>query len=688
MEHWIERPIARACFGAAAALVALAGQAERAEACSCARPTMTRKLVTPAAGAPTNSVVRVFLRGGFPVGLRRGLVAEYRLRDPRGRIIALAGKVAGTRLDMRPARGTLAPRTRYILEQVFAFDDSGARLTDTERMRVARFGRLQRIGPTSMRRAWFPVARFTTGAGALARRPPVPHISRGNVSFRYGGGDCGPAVSLIAHVAVPLGVRPGDSLELEVKGHGVVNTIPLGRGAAGTTLQLYVSNTRCNPDKVSLGAAGPYKARVAIRSMTGARSALSAWFQPHVARRKRPLRPLWSGQPAHRAAVRAWLGARLVKARGRKPRGPAGCRGGLVVARRFKLTSSGAPDSYEAVGSVAWSRGQGWTLSGNAGRVGSNVVLFGKKPATRRLAGSGWNAVGARDRRGSVVATVRLRPRLSRVMVAAYSASGKQRWAVGVGGAAAQSRPRLALGARRVLVTWRSSASITNNTIRWALLDRATGKLVADDGRRPGAGPRVGVDVHYGVARSAGRFFVVYTGERPSRQQPRVIVISARTGKRLAHVRLPLHGAGNGFALAPAPRGGVALAYARRGQIFWQLLDKNARARGRSVHLSQAVGSRNRKPRIARAGALWAVGWEVYPGNMTHVAVVDAKGRHSSTALAAGMRTSTVALASTGMKRSPFVARYVERYGKARAALLRCSRTAPLGPPPRIAVKP
>ena len=690
-------------FAVGAMMFTLVADLARADACSCVGPTMRRRIVTPTRNAPRNTVVRVFLTGGFPASLRGSLATEYRLRDPKGRIIALTGTATRTRLDMRPKRGTLAARTRYVIEQVFAFADDGERLTDTERMRVSWSGKRSYSKPrTSMRRAWFAVATFTTGWRArTGKRPATPTITKGRVSFRYGGGDCGPSSSLSVQVTLPKrGMRAGDSLELEVKGRGVVDTIPLLASAAGTTVRAYVSDSRCISDKVSLGYRGPFPVRAAIRSITGVRSRVSKWFKPKIAPLTRPpAKPGFGGIRSamiYRKAVTAWLGAPMVKRTALKlrQRGPRGCRGGLRVGKRFKLSSKGSADSYEAIGSVAWRRGQGWSVVGDPKGKLANGVRFGRTITKQPLAGSAHGPVGVSDRRGAVVVTTKYGSNNSHLIVGAYDSAGKSQWTHLLVGPKRQSRPRLALGSKLVMVTWWSSRSILHVTMRWALLHRRTGKVVADDGLAPARGPRVGIDVHHGVTYSAGRFFIVYSGYRPYRQRPHVIIVSAKTRKQIANVTLPMAGAGNGFDLAPASKGGVALAYASRRQIYWILLDKNARTVTRPVRLSHALGSRNRKPRIARAGTgakmLWAVAWEIFPSNTTHVVVIDAKGRKSKpTAIAPGARTSTIAIAPTGSRRTrrtkaPFVVSYVERYGKARAALLLCSQVASLGPPAKI----
>ncbi|MCA9527415.1 MAG: hypothetical protein KC549_14090, partial [Myxococcales bacterium] len=201
-------------------LAALALPVGSALACSCIEAIPSREVVPRdgATGFPVDGRVRIFL-SAFPPALRARLADEYRLRGPEG-LVPLQATVVATRLDLA---ATLKPRTTYTLEQVFAYDAHGQRLSDSERFATLR-------GRPAAQRLWYAVSRFTTGDARAVAPPAQPTVERVNVGYRHGGGDCGPGTSLYARFQVPA-AGPFDVLELEVDGHGVVATAP----AAGLT---------------------------------------------------------------------------------------------------------------------------------------------------------------------------------------------------------------------------------------------------------------------------------------------------------------------------------------------------------------------------------------------------------------------------------------------------------------------
>ncbi|MEZ4465822.1 MAG: hypothetical protein R3F43_15505 [bacterium] len=259
--------------------------AEPALACSCIEATLRREVTPPdgSRGFPVDGRVRIFLTG-FPPALRERLAAEYRLRGPDG-FVPLTATVVATRLDLT---GALKPHATYTLEQVFAYDSSGLRLSDVERFRSLR-------GEPAARRLWYPVSTFTTGPGPAGPPPPQPQVERVHVSYRNGGGDCGPGTSLHATFSA-AGAGPFDVLELEVDGHGVVATAPAREASRQGATDLGVSDLLCEPDPYSLGK-GHQRARVIALGPGPARPKPGRWTDgPQAAsslfgRQARPARP-------------------------------------------------------------------------------------------------------------------------------------------------------------------------------------------------------------------------------------------------------------------------------------------------------------------------------------------------------------------------------------------------------------
>jgi len=198
-----------------AVVVALVSAPTIARACSCA--TSLSRVVLPPNGStsvPTDAVLRVFLTG-FPARVREVLGQEYRLRDERGDEVPLRRSVVRTRLDLAPVE-RLAPERRYVIEQLVAYDESGARLSDRERLRSVE----------PVRAVWYPIASFTTAAGPSSGRILRPAIRGAYLLAIDEPGMCGPASSLSVDVA-PHASEPTDVLELRVPGQGVVATAPL-----------------------------------------------------------------------------------------------------------------------------------------------------------------------------------------------------------------------------------------------------------------------------------------------------------------------------------------------------------------------------------------------------------------------------------------------------------------------------
>lgn len=669
-----------------------------AEACSCARPTLQRELIlTPVLGRalPTNAHFRLLLTGGYPAALRQALSQELRLRDPRGTLIPLKATLVGTRLDLKPLK-PLEPRQRYQLEQVYAFDAKGDRLTDQARWLLARGVRGHRPrAQGSLRRAWYPLAAVTTGAGKSKRRPRAPKLLEASRRFAYGGGDCGPGSSLSLRYTLP-DANDNDVVELEVEGRGVVATFKAQRAHDGRGYRGYIGDLMCTPDKVTLGS-GVLKVRLRLRSITGRASAPAPW----LAVRSGGWRSGWSGAapqgrlavttPAIQKAVQRWLAAALVVPTANSiAAGPPACLGGFEEVQHYALAEKGAPGSYEALGSVGWQGGRGWALAQAQHQRPSDRVVqlfFGGKPAKARwLANDGLLGVGRIAGKGLLLAATLYtqKPQRTQIIVTAHDAAGKLRWRQALGSGRYNNRPQLTLQGDRVLVVWRWSPKILENHVRWAILEGSSGRVLVQPA--VAALPRIGADSLPGVTATASAFYISFAG--PRRDHTVSLLSISRDGKETKLHALPLPKAGPILDIVAAGGDQLAIATANQRQIDWLLVDgKTGRRLAGPVRVSRGVGADNRKPRISFDGKIFAVGWEAYPAGGVHVVAIDGQGRVSPpTRLGGATKTATIALAPASRDR--FVASYAERWGKVRAGILRCRKSAPPGPPANIGLAP
>jgi hypothetical protein len=688
-------------FGILGALAALAigAQPRIAHSCSCVRPTIRRAVLPKngSTGFPTDGVLRIFVTGGLPEALRRRLAHEYRLIGPDGKPVALASSLAGTRLDLVPKK-PLRPTSRHVLEQVFAFDPSGQRITDTQRWRLAWQPYAPGAPRPKIRRAWFPVLAFHTGPGASARKPPAPTIQRAEVCFAYGGGDCGPGTALSLDYDLPAQLEETDVVELRVRGKGLVATfLPERRQGNKPGYTAYVGDMLCTPDKVHLGFNGPFVARLQLRSVTGQLSLAGPWKRARV-RHRQPPRPIRGRYrpPSMTDAVERWFADPLVVAKARVAAGPAGCPHGLESQAQLPVSTSGAYTSYEATGSASWYRDQGATVVGEKGS--STLLTFGEgKPPTRTvLQGSASHGQLLVEGQALYVAGVAHVPERKgaerqppKILVTRHGPDGKALWKralVGPGGVS-NTKPRLVMGDPGLLVVWEHWPDYGgSHNLHWALLAPRTGRVIH---QRQTAGPAASSDTHPGLAHIGGRFYVVYVGTaglfRMARK-PSLLVLDKR-GRERTRKDLDLADAGPNFDLV-AHDGKLALVFSTRrgpsgGLVGWALLNSDGKRLVGPVTVSRGVGNTNRKPRITARGGLFAVAWEAYPARTLHAAAVDRRGVVSPPLqLAPGLRVSTVGLAPTP---DGFLATCSVDWSALRAELLRCRQRAAFGPPTAIA---
>lgn len=695
--------VPRASRAVAAALcvaAVAAGRPRAARACSCVPPRMQR-LTLPADGAtdvPTNAAIRVFLTGGFPPELRAALADEYRLRGPDGALVPLSARVVATRLDLTPA-APLRPRARYTLERLYAYDAAGVRLSDTARwwlaLRPQAHGDLG-VAAGPVRVAWFPAVRFTTGAGPAAQLAAARSGGRATVriarvrrSFAYGGGDCGPAMTVAVDYAPPAGLTPLDVVEVEVRGEGVVWTRPAVDGGQPAARAI-VSDGLCNPDPVVLPDTRATVVRVAVVGPDGARRATSRWARAA----HRPARPLPAGRrdrlrrnagAAIRAALGAWRAATVVDPGPARPVGPTACPHGFASERSRRVAPDGGPRTYADPAIVGWAGGRAWLAlrDPRAGRIALVGVPPAGAPSPRAHVGAPGAFVAAAlvDASGALIVSQHDDGRSQGPMstLHAVGVDGAVRWTRPLGRAG--DRFRLASGGGRALVAWTRRVGVLERRLAWTLVDAATGREVAG-GVSSVAGD---ADATPGAAFAGDQFAIAAVGGGPGAAPVHWLTVPADGTPATART-LPLTGYGAVDLAAAGDR--IAIALAARGTAYWALADPRGRLVAGPVDVSAGVGTRdNRKPRVAWNGRVFGVVWEAFRTRKTYAVAVGLDGAVSDPlALAAGGPSSTPGVAAAA---GGFVATFsVDTPGGAVAPhveWLRCRATPPAGAPRRIA---
>ncbi len=348
-------------------------------ACSCI-PARLARTTLPADGAvsfPTDGVLRVFLYG-FPRPLRGALSAEYRLTDAQGAEVALDASVTLTRLDLRP-HTALRPHTRYTLSRLYAYDDAGTLMNDTERLMVS-FDRY--LSPSasapSMRRAWFPEVRFATGEGPATTHAALPSRLEARASYRFGGGDCGPGVALNTTFRVPSSTLATDVAALEIRAQGyppaLVATMPAqGLGA------LYASDLLCTPDPAYIPSSDGLEARVVVVDATGATVGETPWTAARTPEH-RALPANWESDrrglsPDVGTLIQRWRSPPIVQTTATGARGPASCAYGFEVTSRRELAPEGASCAYESLSPLAVDCQRAWVTI-NASREARHTRII------------------------------------------------------------------------------------------------------------------------------------------------------------------------------------------------------------------------------------------------------------------------------------------------------------------------
>lgn len=642
----------------AATALAVLLPASEVDACSCVAPRMSRLLV-PADGAeafPTNGILRVYLEA-FPERLRADLAREYRLRGPDGEV-ALRAQVLATRLDLIPTR-PLRPSSTYTLEQVFAYDSDGNLISDTERARPR--------SPT--RGAWFPVSRFTTAASAATARARPITLASASFDFRFGGGDCGPGVSLVAETQLPHPLTDSDLLELRVVGLGIVDTVPITNPNV-PSMQLHASNMNCNPDPVTIGWSSGLEIEVILRDAAGHELGSTGRQVPAGS----PERSGWLRNRSRAGDLPAWSQIRMVQPTVAANEGPQGCPHGFEVVREQDLVEHGGPWMYGARSTLASDGRRAW-LGFEESQVGPPariVRVDGERIRTLSTpAISGIPRALLAGRHGPIILSQTYRSGGGGTNGTLTSLRGVDlhaAWSHDLGDGDAW---RVAMGSRRVVAGWRSGGNLT-----YAMFDARSGSPIQTT-------VRTGLPIDRGSSEGAAlahvrdRFLFAWT---PSRSRTLETLVVDLQGNASDAREIAMTGADIPDMVGAGDR--AALVNADRGRIQLAMLDRDGRIASAPRVIS--TGTDNRIPRVAYNGRFLAVGWETHPRGGAYVVAVDLRGRVSPVLrLDHGERhAGTIGLAPTP---DGFLASFTTNYqGTAVLRALRCRADAPMRAPSSI----
>ena len=668
---------------AAATLVAVLSVVPRADACSCGSPRLER-VVVPGDGAkgfPVDGTIRVFLTA-FPEPLRLALAQEYRLADAEGSVVPLDASVVATRLDLKP-RTSLRPATRYVLEQLHAFDAGGVRLDDTQRAAAVH------DNVPGLMRAWFATIAFETSATPSAARPSSKlAISDAEVEFAYGGGDCGPAIGLGVSFGLPAAITATDTIELDVRADGMPATIVDTLPAAGATLA-GAGDMACDPDPVTISAEGGIRARLRVVDAAGATVGESPWESaggwlhwPLTAQWHAGRRSQGGGGVRVDVSVSEWMSPPVITALPTAPPPPAGCPNGLeVVSRNDRSLRSGQWRNEQQPTLVSDGRRGLVALTGP--RDGSTTRLYGIDPRGKgtvlRDGLRGFPEATAVGAGGPLLVTHQLASvEKQEWTLHALGPVGEDRWSAGLPAPGLVGGPRVAAGGGLVLVTWRSGDRPDPRLV-WALFRESDGQAVgtatsAHAVSPDGAAAAAWIDDHFLIAWP--------DGSHGARGTLRVGTLSP-TGVMGAPSTLPVVADG---AIDLAPAGGsIGMVSGRDGVIEWTLLSPSGAVELGPIAASAGIGGANhRRPRVTFRDGLFAVAWETEPGYDVHAALIDASGAVSAVAsLADGAPASAPIVIA--MPDRTFLATYVmAMQGYTEVATLRCRAEAPTAVPQQI----
>ncbi|MFZ5478984.1 MAG: hypothetical protein ACOZNI_19595 [Myxococcota bacterium] len=665
-----------------------------ANACSCVVVPLSRELIPVTEGFPTDGVLRVVLQGGWPEALRERIAEEYRLRGEDGALVPLRAEVEGTMIALAP-RSRLAPRTRYVVERLFAYGD-GDLLTDEERWSIARGPGARKLdeAPLKVVRAWFPEVELRTGDGPGDRVPPTPAIATAHYDRRSGGGDCGPGESVSFTLELPADLVAGDVLGVELKGSGVVWRAAYTPWPADADLDPpdarsrrgWVSDMLCAEPKVHVDVTRPVRVRAVAWSASGRASARSSWVIAEPAweagREPRVPKPHTGAfalrEDEARPAAEAFLATPIIEAT--PAPGPAACPAGPAPASGpYHVTTHRWIQSGEQLvraGDRLWllvqdEEKRDSTVSalqiGPDGPVGSALPLGGRRET--------YVAVG-----GEVPFVIAARPDSGGMRLRRPRADGSSIWEH-----AFPDTGRVMAGDGRLLVLWERERETDTRRERWpawVVLDAATGEELGRGDLGP-LGPATSVET---VGWDGSAFAIAWTWSSESARAGSRELPAGTEGTWLARIgadgtvnqtfALPAHP----HAIVRTPEGWIV---SHRSEVWW--LD--------------AAG--------AVASGPWSVPRAVVPGigdlaAWGDLAVVAGRAMTGGSAIALLGRDGALSPALAPGDGRPSIDVSVETVGDRVVAAygvslapgagwfvgvepLRCGDEAPLGPPARLA---
>ena len=692
-------------------LTAITGLAQPASSCSCLEMRKTRQ-VLPADGAsnvPTDATIRVFLRGFVPE-LRGVLASEYRLVDADGVSVDFASTVVATRLDLKPIE-PLSPGSRYTLEQVFAYDLTGFRLTDSE-----RWERVLESPESRIRGRWYPVASFETSLeeetgiegheGGSGKQPSGTGPER-NVQvqgdFRFGvDGVCtwGPWVRVSFGELV--GESETDVLELQVEGQGtLVTTKDLHEQ------QIFAEASACSQDPVEVGYKPPLRARVSILDLSGREVGGTEWREvvgpsDPIERAERVL------QPEEIEAVERWPQLEIENLESMPslvgtPSPPRSCPFGFEAepwvetepSKVVRLAASGLPLASD--GRVGW--------RAFSDRDGAIELLS--------VASDGWISSVLADYRGYphvlgvgahalylVASEVEEDDYVMR-LVALDSSDGTVRWSRSDIGKGVDYN--VAAGAGTVLMTWQGYLPDHDSYLTWALFEEGSGEPVfgvdgvegienqnggeAESGKE-GVGRNLGLEFDFSGAPAitfVEDHFLFAWVPGDSQTGPMKTILLRPDGTTSAIQETGIRASGEEIDMA-VTESGVGIVSIADGQVEWTLLNPDGFVEVAPVRVSAGVGGRDsRRPEIAWNGNFFAVAWSANPG--VYVAAVDRLG-NVSPALRVDSGVRNPSSAGVAALNGVLVVSWTENRERTRFASLRCRSEPDSGAPQQIAPLP